>query len=97
MLIRWFCLEKRGNALVDCGYPGSLGLLEIQLERHNIRPESITTLVLTHQNDDHIGAAAEIKGKYPVIQVLAFAKKECKQSSKMGQISPESIPAEKVS
>lgn len=67
---------EKETVLIDCGYPGSLELLEIQLKRQNIRPESITTLVLTHQDDDHMGAAAEIKEKYPAIQVLASAKEE---------------------
>lgn len=65
---------EKERVLIDCGYPGSLELLEHELERHHIRPESITTLVLTHQDDDHMGAAAEIKEKYPAIQVLASAK-----------------------
>lgn len=67
---------ERDTVLIDCGYPGSLELLEIQLKRYHIRPESITRLVLTHQDDDHMGTAAEIKEKYPAIQVLASAKEE---------------------
>lgn len=62
---------ERDTVLVDCGYPGSSGLLERELARHGIRPEAITKLLLTHQDDDHIGAAAEIKEKYPGIQILA--------------------------
>lgn len=61
---------KEDVVLVDCGYPGSLALLEDELARRGISPESITSLVLTHQDDDHIGAAAEIKRKYPAIQIL---------------------------
>lgn len=59
--------------LVDCGYPGSLQLLQEELSRHRIPPESITKLLLTHQDDDHIGAAAELKAAYPTIQVLSSA------------------------
>lgn len=57
--------------LVDCGYPGSLNLLEDQFSIHGIAPNRLTKLVLTHQDDDHIGAAAELKEKYPAIQILA--------------------------
>ena len=57
--------------LVDCGYPGGLPLLEEALEARNLRMEEVTTLVLTHQDDDHIGGAAELKAKYPRVQVLA--------------------------
>ena len=69
-------LGERETVLIDCGYPGSLEMLELQLKGHNIKPESITALVLTHQDDDHMGAAAEIKEAYPAIQVLASAKEE---------------------
>ena len=57
--------------LVDCGYQGSLKQLEKQLRYHNIEPSTLTKIVLTHQDDDHIGAAAEMKEKYPTIQILA--------------------------
>lgn len=62
---------KEDIVLIDCGYPGSLEMLESELMRNSIDPESITKLVLTHQDDDHIGAAKEIKEKYPNIQILA--------------------------
>ena len=58
-------------ALIDCGYPGSLALLEAELARRGIPPERITRLLLTHQDDDHMGAAAELKARYPGIQVMA--------------------------
>ncbi|MGI6029148.1 MAG: MBL fold metallo-hydrolase [Candidatus Heteroscillospira sp.] len=57
--------------LVDCGYPGSVELLEEQLRAHGIDPNTLTKLVLTHQDDDHMGSAAELKKKYPAIQILA--------------------------
>lgn len=56
--------------LVDCGYPGSLGMIEQQLKAHDIEPAALTKLVLTHQDDDHIGSAAELKAKYPALQIL---------------------------
>lgn len=60
--------------LVDCGYPGSLPMIEAQLLSRGIAPERITKLVLTHQDDDHMGAAAELKEKYPAIEILASAE-----------------------
>lgn len=57
--------------LVDCGYPGSLGMLEEQLRLHDIQPDALTRLVLTHQDDDHMGAAAELKKMYPAIRISA--------------------------
>lgn len=57
--------------LVDCGYPGSLELLKEELARRSLGLENVTKLVLTHQDDDHMGAAAEIKAKYPAIRIAA--------------------------
>ena len=62
---------KNDIVLVDCGYPGSLFLLEEQLCAHAIEPGALTKLVLTHQDDDHIGAAAEWKERCPDLQILA--------------------------
>lgn len=61
----------KDRVLVDCGYPGSLELLRKQLHQHHIRPEELTRLVLTHQDDDHMGAAAELKEAYPSIKISA--------------------------
>lgn len=57
--------------LIDCGYPGSLELLENELFRCGTALKHVTKLVLTHQDDDHTGAAAEVKERYPAIQILA--------------------------
>lgn len=62
---------KDDVVLVDCGYPGSLPLLEMELAKRGIQPERINKLLLTHQDDDHIGAAAEIKRAYPAIEILS--------------------------
>ena len=66
--------EKNDVVLVDCGYPGSLAMIEEQLCAHGIEPAVVTKLLLTHQDDDHMGAAAELKKKYPDIQILASYK-----------------------
>lgn len=62
--------------LVDCGYPGSLEQLEAQLRACHVEPSDLTHLVLTHQDDDHMGAAAEWKEKYPSTQILASCEEE---------------------
>lgn len=64
-------LDKNEVVLVDCGYLGSLEMLEEQFSIHNLDPNTLTKLVLTHQDDNHIRAAAELKEKYPAIQILA--------------------------
>lgn len=59
--------------LVDCGYPGSLDLLEREFRAHKLELSAVTKLVLTHQDDDHMGAAAELKERYPAMQIMASA------------------------
>lgn len=57
--------------LVDCGYVGSLAKLEEALWQKDVLPEEITYIILTHQDHDHIGAAAAFKRKYPGVKLLA--------------------------
>lgn len=57
--------------LIDCGYVGSLHRIEKALQINGLRPEAITHIILTHQDHDHIGAAAAFKNKYPDVRVLA--------------------------
>ncbi|WP_217703503.1 MBL fold metallo-hydrolase [Bacillus sp. Marseille-Q1617] len=57
--------------LVDCGYPGMLPLLEKELTRKGIPPGSITRVIITNHDDDHMGALHELKEKYPAIKVAA--------------------------
>lgn len=56
--------------LVDCGYPGSLDMLEREFQAHGLELSAVTKLVLTHQDDDHMGAAAELKRKYPAVEIM---------------------------
>jgi glyoxylase-like metal-dependent hydrolase (beta-lactamase superfamily II) len=57
--------------LVDCGYPNFLTLLETEMKSKGIDPNSLTKVLITHHDDDHMGALSEIKEKYPNIKVVA--------------------------
>ena len=61
------------TVLVDCGYPGFMGLIESALEEQGFSASDLTKIVLTHQDDDHMGAADEFVRKYPHIQIAASA------------------------
>lgn len=60
--------------LVDCGYPGFLPLLENAIRTQGFSPAGLTHVVITHHDDDHMGALAELLDAYPHIQVLAGAE-----------------------
>jgi len=53
--------DKENIILVDCGFIGSLHILEEELYQHGLSVNQLTGLVLTHHDHDHMGAAAELK------------------------------------
>ena len=63
--------DERDCILVDCGYIGSLPLLEKELQRYELTVEQLTGLVLTHHDHDHMGAAAALKRKNPSMKIYA--------------------------
>ncbi|MEK3732029.1 MBL fold metallo-hydrolase [Paenibacillus sp. FSL M8-0334] len=58
--------------LVDCGYPDFLHFLEEAVTQNNITFDTITKLILTHHDVDHVGSAAALIRKYPHIEISAF-------------------------
>lgn len=57
--------------LVDCGYPGFLPMLEEASGRCKIDLHSITKLLLTHHDIDHVGTAAALKKQIPKLEIYA--------------------------
>ncbi|NQX60001.1 MBL fold metallo-hydrolase [Paenibacillus qinlingensis] len=57
--------------LIDCGYPNFIPLLEEAANWHNITLDSITKLIVTHHDMDHIGSLAALKRNYPHIDIIA--------------------------
>lgn len=60
--------------LVDCGYPGFLPLLGDAIRQAGFSPDALTHVVITHHDDDHMGALAELLDACPQVQVLAGAE-----------------------
>lgn len=58
-------------ALIDCGYVGSLPLLEAAFTKQGLSCACLTHVVITHHDHDHIGALAALKRRYPRINVVA--------------------------
>lgn len=65
--------DKWETVLVDCGYTGFLPKLEEALNKKGLTGEDITSLLLTHQDHDHMGAAGAFKRKYPKVRILSGA------------------------
>ena len=63
--------DDKNVILVDCGFIGSLPLLEEELRQHGLSARQLTGLVLTHHDHDHMGAAAAVKKANPDITVYA--------------------------
>ncbi len=61
--------DDNNIVLVDCGFIGSLPLLEDELRRHDLSVDQLTGLVLTHHDHDHMGAAAAVKEANPNIRI----------------------------
>ena len=54
-------IDKNDVVLVDCGYPNLLTLLEGEMKLKGIDPDSLTKVLITHHDDDHMGTLYEIK------------------------------------
>ncbi|MCR1897961.1 MBL fold metallo-hydrolase [Irregularibacter muris] len=64
-------IDNNDIILVDCGYPNFLSLLEVEMKAKGINPSSLTKVLITHHDDDHMGALYEIKEKYPHIKIVS--------------------------
>lgn len=64
--------DERDIILIDCGYPDFKSLLEEACNRNDVKLDSITKLIVTHHDMDHIGSLAELKRTYPHMEIIAF-------------------------
>ncbi|MFC3749943.1 MBL fold metallo-hydrolase [Paenibacillus sp. GCM10012306] len=63
--------DERDTILVDCGYPDFEPLLEAAVNKHEITLRSLTKLIITHHDMDHVGSLAALKRAYPSISIIA--------------------------
>lgn len=52
--------DDEGLILVDAGLPGNVDIIRENLEEHGFSLEDVEKLILTHQDFDHCGCAAEL-------------------------------------
>ena len=57
--------------LVDCGYAGFMPLLDTALRQQGLSLDSLTGLIITHHDIDHMGCASELKEAYPLLKIYA--------------------------
>lgn len=63
--------DERDTILVDCGYPDFIPHLAEAAGRHGIELESVTKLIVTHHDIDHMGSLAALKRLYPGMDIIA--------------------------
>lgn len=56
--------------LVDCGYPGSLSAIECGLKELGISPDTLTKVIITHHDHDHVGSLRELEKKYQQVEIF---------------------------
>ena len=59
--------------LVDCGYAGSLPLLEKAFAKHQLSLTQLTGIIITHHDIDHMGGLAEFKKHLPALKIYSSA------------------------
>ncbi len=57
--------------LVDTGYPSFLPLIENAILKHEYEMKNLKNIIITHYDDDHIGALYDLKVKYPHVNIIA--------------------------
>ncbi|HFK1681433.1 TPA: MBL fold metallo-hydrolase [Bacillus tropicus] len=57
--------------LVDTGYMNFLSLIEEAILKHGYKMKNLKNIIITHYDDDHIGALYDFKVKYPYVNIIA--------------------------
>lgn len=57
--------------LVDAGYPLFLPLIENEIVKQGYDPSHLKNIIITHYDDDHIGALHDFRVKYPAVKIIA--------------------------
>jgi glyoxylase-like metal-dependent hydrolase (beta-lactamase superfamily II) len=60
--------------LVDAGFPGQTAQFKAALTEAGFAPERLTGIIITHQDLDHIGCAAELAELAPAPEIMAHTE-----------------------
>ena len=83
--------DEKNMILVDCGYTGSLPMLEKAIQEKEITCSQLTHILITHHDHDHMGSLYELKQKYPNIIIVSGKIEEPYISGKMKSFRLEQI------
>jgi glyoxylase-like metal-dependent hydrolase (beta-lactamase superfamily II) len=65
--------DEKDQILIDAGTPGIIDVIERAFAGAGLKIEDLTGIIITHQDQDHIGSLAAIKRKAPKAKVYASA------------------------
>lgn len=63
--------DEHDTVLIDCGYPGFINHLQNAAARHGLSLQSLSKIIATHHDIDHIGSLGALHRLYPGISVTA--------------------------
>ena len=63
--------DKNEMVLVDCGLPDSFEMIKEKMAEKNLDINKLTKVIITHQDQDHMGSLKEIKDNIKGVQILA--------------------------
>ncbi|MCP6683939.1 MBL fold metallo-hydrolase [Bacillus nakamurai] len=66
--------DDNDTILIDCGYRGFINHLQDASARHRMSLHSLTKVIVTHHDIDHIGSLAALHRLYPDISVTAHER-----------------------
>lgn len=66
--------DEHDTILIDCGYPGFTNHLQHAAARHGMSLHSLTKIIVTHHDIDHIGSLAALSRLHPDVSVIVHER-----------------------
>ncbi|MBB3126059.1 glyoxylase-like metal-dependent hydrolase (beta-lactamase superfamily II) [Paenibacillus rhizosphaerae] len=85
--------------LIDTGYPGQYSLLREAMKSHGLSIDSLTHVIITHQDLDHIGSLPAIRQHAPrPVEVMSSQKEKpyIQGEKRLIKVTPEAIERAKA-
>ncbi|WP_308737598.1 MBL fold metallo-hydrolase [Paenibacillus sp. AR247] len=92
--------DGNDTLLIDTGYPGQYPLLREAMKSHGLSIDSITHVIITHQDLDHIGSLPAIRQHAPrPVEVMSSQEERpyIQGEKRLIKVTPEAIDRAKAS